>query len=116
MIDGVVTFALELHVPRSRAACLAELEARAQTAADELSRTGTPVRYLRALYLPEDETCFLLAEAGSQPAAALLSERAGLDSIRIVEAALPRSHRRESARTRSDNSRLTSEESEVRGA
>jgi hypothetical protein len=112
----VVTFALELHVPRSRAACLEELEARAQTAAAELSRTGTPVRYLRALYLPEDETCFLLAEAGSQPAAALLSERAALDSIRIVEAALPTSRRRK-ARARDVTSVvLTSEESEVRGA
>lgn len=93
----MVTFAFELYVARERAACLDELAARVQAAAEELRKAGTAVRYLRSIYLPEDETCFVLAEASSQPAAVQLSKRAALDSVRIVEAALPTSRRREGA-------------------
>lgn len=87
----MVTFVLELYVPRERAACLDGLSARVQTAADELRGAGTRVRYLRSIYLPEDETCFVVAEASSHRVAVQLSERAALDSVRIVEATVPRS-------------------------
>jgi hypothetical protein len=38
---------------------------RARLAAEELSRAGTAVRYLRSIFVPEDEICFLMFEAAS---------------------------------------------------
>jgi uncharacterized protein DUF4242 len=36
-----------------------------QRAVIQMSRLGTPVRYLRSIYIKDDETCFLLYEAES---------------------------------------------------
>jgi hypothetical protein len=44
------------------------------------------VRYVRAIFVPEDETCFHLFEAASPDAVYAASERAGLSAQRIVEA------------------------------
>ena len=61
-------------------------EARARSAAEELSRAGTDVRFQRAYHLPEDEICFFVFAAESGRDAALAAERAELDPIRVVEA------------------------------
>ena len=47
---------------------------------------GTPVRYLRSLFVPDDETCFLLYEAASAEAVRETVRRAGLAFERITEA------------------------------
>ena len=56
-------FLVELYVSRADTAAVERRAARARLAAEELSREGTPVRYLRSLFVPEDETCFFLYEA-----------------------------------------------------
>ena len=58
----------------------------ARTAAEELVREGTPVRYVRTTFLPDDETCFHVFEAASQEAVGEACRRAGIGSGRIVPA------------------------------
>lgn len=80
------TYLVEAYVARSRAddACQAAL--RAGTAAEQLSREGTPVRYVRTTFVPEDETCFHVFEAQSAEAVGEVGRRAGLGWARIVPA------------------------------
>jgi len=78
-------YSLELYLPRGQAAALDDAAARARRAAEELSREGTPVRYLRSLYLSEDEICFHVFEAPSRESVAEAARRAGLDDSRITE-------------------------------
>lgn len=40
----------------------------ARAAAEELTRRGTAVRYCRSIFVPADETCFVLFEAESADA------------------------------------------------
>lgn len=55
-------------------------------AAEELSREGTPVRYLRTIFVPEDETCYLLYEAVSAEAVRAAADRAEFRFERVAEA------------------------------
>src|SRR5258705_6175124 len=48
----------ELYLPRSRAHESRATGRRARAAAEQLSREGVPIRYVRTTYLPDDETCF----------------------------------------------------------
>ena len=61
-------------------------EARARSAAEELTRAGTLVSFQRAFHLPADEICFFVFAAPSSRDAALAAERAELGPIRVVEA------------------------------
>jgi len=57
-------FIVELYVPRADAIIAVARSARsARVAAEELTREGRSVQYLRSIFVPEDETCFLLYEA-----------------------------------------------------
>ena len=78
-------FLVEAYTPPSFA--IAEIEARARRAADDLTAGGTDVRYLHAIFVPEDELCLHLLDAGSLEAANDLVRRAGISPDRIVEAA-----------------------------
>ena len=53
-----------------------------------LARLGDrePVRYLRSILIPGDETCLHLVEAGSAGQVAEAFKRVGLEADRIVEA------------------------------
>jgi hypothetical protein len=76
----------EFYVPRCRPG-LPEIAGRAYAAAEQLAREGTPIRFLRAIFVPDDESCFALYEAGSLEAVAHAGERAELAFDRICEAA-----------------------------
>lgn len=80
-------YLVELYVPRTGAQDVHTAAGRARAAAEELTREGTPVRYLRFIFLPEDETCFHLFDGPSADAVRLASERAGLSPERIVQTA-----------------------------
>lgn len=80
----MTSYLVEAYTPV--AAGLAEIEQRARDAADELSRDGTPVRYVRSIYVPEDEICFHLFDAASLEVVRRASDQARLDPQRIVEA------------------------------
>ena len=80
----MISFLVETYTPA--AVVLAEIEERARRAAAELQQAGTPVRYVRSIFVPDDETCFHLFEALSAEAVRKTSERAGLSPQRIVKA------------------------------
>ena len=80
-------FLLELYVPRGDAAGAERDAAAARLAADELRREGSAVRYVRSIFMPEDETCLLLYEASSAAEVRRAAELASLPAERIVEAA-----------------------------
>jgi hypothetical protein len=85
----VAEFLLEVYVPRTDGLAVERGEERARIAADELAREGTPVRFLRSIFVPEDETCFYLCEAASTDAVSQLAKRAGLPFERVVESVAP---------------------------
>ena len=76
------SYLVETYVPRGRP----PRERCARSAAEELTRAGTSVRFDRVIHVPEDEICFFVFEAPSGGDAAVVAERAGLDPLRVVEA------------------------------
>jgi hypothetical protein len=65
-------------------------EARARSAAEELTRGGTRVRFAGVIHVPEDEICFFVFDAPSSREAARAAQLAALDPCRIVEAVTSR--------------------------
>ncbi len=80
------TYLVELYLPSLGAPALADLARRARAAALAVTLEGTAVRYIRAIYVPGDETCFVLFEAASKEAVRSASRRASIACDRIVEA------------------------------
>jgi hypothetical protein len=78
------SYLVEVYVPRSRAREARAAGRRARAAAEQLAREGVPVRYIRATYLPDDETCFHFFEAPTRAAVEEVSRRAALGRVRIV--------------------------------
>src|ERR1700750_2261621 len=77
---------IETYVPRAAAAAVGRGAELARAAADALAREGTAVRYLRSIFVPEDETCFYVYEAESADAVRAAAERASLPTARVVRA------------------------------
>lgn len=82
----IKTYLVELYMPSAGPDRLAATADEARRAAEELSREGTPVEYVRSIFIPEDETCFHVFEGPSAQAVGEASRRAALDYDRIVEA------------------------------
>jgi Protein of unknown function (DUF4242) len=80
----VPEFLLELYVARGQVEAVERDDARARRAAAELRRSGTAVRYVRSIYIPEDETCFLIYEADTLEAVRRAASRASLPVDRIL--------------------------------
>jgi hypothetical protein len=81
IVAGVKSYVVELQVPAGDATDLAAAGERARSAAEQLAGEGTAVRWVRSLYVPEEESCLLVFEAATPEAA----HRAGLTYERIVE-------------------------------
>ena len=79
-------FVVETYLNQGQARERLDSEARACSAAAQLTREGTTVRFEFALHVPEDETSFYVFDAPSAQQSALAAQRAGLDPIRVVEA------------------------------
>lgn len=79
-------FLVELYVSRADAGAVERRAERSRDAAARLSGEGIPVRYLSSIFVPEDETCFLLYEAASADAVRETARSAGLQFERVAEA------------------------------
>jgi hypothetical protein len=79
------SYLLEAYTPAS--ALLEDVESRVRIAAAEVSESGMPVRYVRSIFVPEDETCFHLLDGPSRDAVAETAQRAGISTPRITKAA-----------------------------
>ena len=80
------SYLVESFLARGDAGERTARERRARSAAEELTREGTRVRFDRSIHVPEDEICFFVFDAPSGRDAALVAQRAGLDPFRVVEA------------------------------
>ena len=85
-VGPVATYLAELYVPDRGEGARAPLAARANAAAEELSREGVDVRYVRSVFVPEDQTCFCFFEAPSADSVRDVLVRAALDAVIVVEA------------------------------
>ena len=81
----MASYLVELYLPRSCAGGLRAEAARARAAAEEAGGAGTPIRYIRSIFVPEDEICFHLYEGGSAASVENAIAAAGLAFERIVE-------------------------------
>ena len=79
-------FLVELYLSRSDGDAVQRDAEQAVLAAEQLTSEGTSVRYVRSLFVPDDETCFLLYEADSAEAVREAATRAELQFDRISEA------------------------------
>jgi hypothetical protein len=50
-----------------------------------MRRNGTPVRFLRSIFVPEDETCFFLFEAPTAAAVRDTARRAQLGARQVCK-------------------------------
>lgn len=80
------SYLVETYLARGHAGERPAREQRARSAAKELTRKGTRVRFERSIHVPEDEICFFVINAPSGRDAALLAQCAELDPFRVVEA------------------------------
>jgi hypothetical protein len=80
------SYLVEVYGGMLRREELPEASRRARVAAAELTRQGTPVRFLGSISVPEDEMCFYLYEGPSAAAVREASRRAAIQFERVVEA------------------------------
>jgi hypothetical protein len=82
-------FLAEFYLPKSASATVDAGAARARHAAGELAAGGTPIRFIRSIFLPDDETCFFLFEADTVNAVHDAAARAGLRFDHIAAVGAP---------------------------
>jgi hypothetical protein len=80
------SYIVETFLPRLAADERRARERRAKSAVDAMTRSGTRVRFVGSIHVPEDETCFYTFEAASGAEVAVAAQRAGLEPLRVVEA------------------------------
>lgn len=78
-------FLLELYVSRSDRGAVIDGAGRAGLAAQRLRRDGASVKYLRSIFVPDDETCFLVYEARSADDVRRAASLAGLPAAHVLE-------------------------------
>jgi hypothetical protein len=81
----MTAYLVELYVPHADRAAVRRGAERTRRAAEALTREGTPVRYLRSIFVPDDETCFHLCEADSLDAVREVVRRAAIEFDRVAE-------------------------------
>jgi hypothetical protein len=79
-------YLVEVYLPRRDEAALADAAMRAGAASEQLASEGKHVRYLRTIFVPQDEICFHLYEAQGAEAVGEASLRAQIPYERIVRA------------------------------
>jgi hypothetical protein len=87
-------FLVEQYVSRADPEAVGRDVQRVRRAAVELTAEGTPVTFLRSIFVPADETCFFLFEAGSLDVVQEAARRASLSFEHVAEAAPESSWRR----------------------
>jgi hypothetical protein len=94
-------FLAETYTPRDAAGTAAPRAGDIARAAEQVSGPGAPVRFLGAIAVPAEETCFWLYQAPTVAAVRAAMAAAGLDPERITPAVTlrpPRPARRRTSR------------------
>ena len=79
-------YLIEVYIPRARAREADSTGRRIRAAIDARRDADVEIRFVRTMFLPEDETCFHLVDAPSRADVQHLCHGAGLGSIRVVTA------------------------------
>lgn len=79
-------YLLELYAAREAPGRVSATARDAREAAESLAAEGVDIRYVRSIYVPDDETWFHIYEAADQRSVAEAGRRAGGALTRIVEA------------------------------
>lgn len=82
----MTVYAVERSLPGITPDALAAAQGAAIAEAQRATAGGTPVRYLRSVFLPGDARCFCLFEAESAGAVRAVNDAAGLPYSAISEA------------------------------
>jgi hypothetical protein len=85
-MEPMPEFMVELYVSKTDCDAIAVWADRVNCAAAELTAESRPVRLLRSILVPEDETCFLLLCADTAETVRETARRAALAVERVVEA------------------------------
>jgi hypothetical protein len=80
-------FLVELYLSRADTDGPVRESQRTRLAAAALTAEGRPVRLVRTIFVPEDETCFLLVEADTAEAVREAATRAALPYERVLATA-----------------------------
>jgi hypothetical protein len=80
-------FTVELRLPDAGWADVQEAAARARQVTEQMRREGKRVRFLRSIFVPEDDACFFLYEGPSAQSVRAAAHRAKL-GVRRVDPAL----------------------------
>lgn len=79
-------YMVERHLPGITPEQLQAAAARAKSTTAEMSRQGTPVRYMRSTFVPGEDKCFCLFEGPSAEAVKEANEKAEIPFENVVEA------------------------------
>jgi hypothetical protein len=79
-------YLIELYVSHTDADVAAADSRSVHAAAEQLTRRGTSVRYLRSIFVPAEETCFVLLEADSTDAIYSAARLANVSCVRVNRA------------------------------
>jgi hypothetical protein len=96
-LEPMTEFLLELYVAKTNCAGIAVQANRLRRAAAELTAEGRPVQIVRSIFVPDDETCFVLVEAATAESVRDAARRAALPFERVVETTVDLEHTRRSA-------------------
>jgi hypothetical protein len=86
-VDKPTHYTVELHLPQAGCVDVQQAATRAREATEQMRREGHEVRFLRSVFVPEDDACFLLYEGQSAELVRAAALRAKLGPRR-VDAAL----------------------------
>ena len=79
-------YVVERHLPNFTGEQVAAAAKRAKQATSEMTREGTPVRYMRSIFIPGEDKCYCLYEGESADAVRQANQRAELPVESISEA------------------------------
>ena len=98
------SYLVETFLARGNAPERRTQERAIRSAAEALTRVGTPIRFGGSTYVPEDEICFYSFDAPSVGDIERIAERAGLRLLRVVEAIPSKREGRRSCASRPSSS------------
>jgi Nickel responsive protein SCO4226-like len=86
-VQPLARYTIELSRPDGGWTNFQEASTRAKEAAEAMRREGVPVRFLRSIFVPEDDACYVLYEGPSEQSVREAALRAEL-GVRRVDSAL----------------------------
>ncbi len=79
-------YMVERHLPGITSDQLSAAAARAKSTTAQMTEEGTPIRYLRSTFVPNEEKCYCLFDGPSADTVEQANKRADIPYERVVEA------------------------------